>query len=186
MLKKIQAELRKNSDAKAKDSIFKFVPHSQRVYGLKMIVVNDLAGKYKEGGFELVEQLWGAGAFEERLLAAKMLGKIARKDPLRTLELIYRFSDDITDWAVCDTLGMQSPRPINRSHSNEVFELAEKLVASENAWQRRLGIVLVEWYTRDKSFHKRIRDLLARVDGDKEYYVKKAVVWINRNFEKRR
>ena len=186
MLSVIQSELNTFSDERVKVSFRKFVPGSQNIYGVKMPFVNELAKKYKTGGFELAEELWNAGAFEEKVLAAKMLGRIAKGNPGKTLSLIRKFSEDISDWAVCDTLGMQSPKPINKSHAREIFSLSNELIRSKNFWQRRLALVLSEWYTRDKTFHPQIRSLLALVKNDEEYYVKKAVVWINRNFEKKR
>jgi 3-methyladenine DNA glycosylase AlkD len=186
MLKEIQTQLRKHSSPAGKASARKFVPGSRNVYGVRMPVLNDLAKKYKEGGFGLVEQLWRSGSYEERILSAKLLGKIAKKDPDKTMALIKSFSKDISDWAVCDTMGMQSPKPINKSHAKEIFQLANQLITSANFWQRRLALVLAEWYTRDASFHGQIRSLLQKVKDDDEYYVKKAVVWINRNFEKKR
>ncbi len=186
MLKEIQKELKKLSDEKVKSSVKKFIPHLQNSYGVKMPVINVLAKKYKDGSFEIAEQLWKSGAFEERILAAKILGKIAKKNPGRTIALIRKFSEEISDWAVCDTLGMQSPKAINSTHAKEIFSLSNELISSENFWQRRIAIVLSEWYTRDQSYHPQIKNLLSKVKNDKEYYVKKAVIWINRNFEKKR
>jgi 3-methyladenine DNA glycosylase AlkD len=45
---------------------------------------------------------------EEKFLAAKILGRISRKDPELTLALVDKFVDSITNWAVCDTLATQS------------------------------------------------------------------------------
>ncbi len=55
---------------------------------------------------------------------------------------------------------------------------------SQNLWQRRLSLVLAEWYTRDVTHHAAINALINNLQNDKEYYVKKAATWINRNFEK--
>jgi 3-methyladenine DNA glycosylase AlkD len=45
---------------------------------------------------------------------------------------------------------------------------------------------MVEWYTRKGETHKAIKELVGNLENDKEYYVRKAVVWINRNFKKGR
>jgi 3-methyladenine DNA glycosylase AlkD len=65
-----------------------------------------------------------------------------------------------------------------------MFALARKLNYSKDPWQRRLSLVMVEWYTRHANFHKEIKELVKHLEDDNEYYVKKAVVWIKRNFEK--
>ncbi len=183
-LNEIQFILKQKGTEEGKASFQKFVPTSQRVYGVRLPVINDLANQYKKEGVELVGELWESGSFEERLLAAKLLGKLAKKQPQKTLQLIQRFSNDITDWAVCDTLGMQSIKAIAKEYHEEVFALSKKLLVSNNPWQRRLGIVLLEGYTKDKQYHSQIKSHLELVEADKEYYVKKAVDWTKRNLGK--
>ena len=112
------------------------------------------------------------------------LHAIARKDAERSLKLVGNFSSSIGNWAVCDAIGMQALKPLVKSHQHEIFALAEKLNASKDPWQRRLSLVLVEWYTRDKKLHPQIKKLVKSLENDPGYYVKKAVVWINRNLEK--
>lgn len=185
-LKEIQQTLKEYSTPQGKAAFDHFVPGAQKVYGVRLPVINEIVKHCKENLFDLAEQLWKAGAFEEQQIAAKLIGKAAKKNPARALNLIEAFSSGITDWAVCDALGMQAPKKINKSHHKEIFALANKLIHSKNFWQRRLALVLSEWYTRDKSFHSQIKQLIAVVKEDDEYYVKKAIAWINRNFHKRR
>ena len=134
--------------------------------------------------FDLIEQLWNAGALEEKILAVKMLGKIAKKDPERSLQITQIFAKNIGNWAVCDAMGMQGLKPILKTHQKEIFALAWKYNSSKDFWQRRLSLVLVEWYTRDKNCHIEIKQLVKELENDDEYYVKKAIVWINKNFLK--
>jgi 3-methyladenine DNA glycosylase AlkD len=149
-----------------------------------MPVINELAVKYKSGSFELAEELWKAGALEEKLLAVKILGKIAKKDPERSLKIIELFSRNIGNWAVCDAIGMQGLNPILKTHQEEIFDLARKYNQSPDFWKRRLSLVLVEWYTRVKSLRPEIKKLVRALENDDEYYVKKAITWISKNLEK--
>lgn len=185
-LQAIQKILKEKSSPQGKAAHEKFVPGLQKAYGTRAPVLNELARQYKDRDFNLVEQLWQCEHIEEKILAGKLLGKIAKKNPKKTLSLLRKFSKDISDWAVCDTLAMQGPKKINKSHSKEIFQISNSIIVSKNLWQRRFAIVLAEWYTRDKNFHPSIRQLLKKVENDNEYYVKKAVVWINRNFRKGR
>lgn len=183
-LKDIQKILMANSNPEAKASHQKFVPGEEKIYGVRMPFLNELAGQYKSGGFELIEALWKAGALEEKVLAIKMLGKIAKKDPDRSLKMVDLFAQNIGNWAVCDAIGMQGLKPILKTHSKEIFALAKKYNRSPDFWQRRLSLVLVEWYTRIKEMHPEIKKLVKPLENDQEYYVKKAIVWINKNFDK--
>jgi 3-methyladenine DNA glycosylase AlkD len=81
---------------------------------------------------------------------------------------------------------MQSLKPLTKNFADEIFKLAESLNQSSNFWQRRLSLVLVEYFTRDKKYHARIQKLIRSLENDEEYYVKKAIVWMKRNFQKGR
>jgi 3-methyladenine DNA glycosylase AlkD len=184
-LKEIQTILKAKATSEAKKSLEKFVPGTnEKVYGVKTPVLNELANQFKHGGFDLVEELWNAGVFEEKMIAAKMLGKIAKKDPERSLKIVQLFAKNIGNWAICDTIGMQSLKPIVKTHQKEIFALAWKYNSSNDFWQRRLSLVLVEWYTRENALHPEIKKLVTHLLNDEEYYVKKAIVWINKNFSK--
>lgn len=186
LLKKTQEELKKYSTPEAKAATLKFVPNAKKVYGIRTPVLNELAKKYKEGGFELVDELWKSGAFEEQMLAAKMLRHICRKDHGKALRFVKKFSKGVSNWAVCDTLGMQSLKPIAKKIQQEIFDLSKELMQSSNYWQRRLSLVLIEVFTKDKLLHPEIEKRAIAFEKDEEYYVRKAVVWIKRNLKKGR
>ena len=116
----IKQALAAQSDEKAKGAVRKFVPTSQHVYGVRLPLLNLIVKNHREGGFDLAEALWNSGAFEEKLIAAKLLGSSCKKDPERALTLAKKFAAQVSDWAVCDTLGMQGVKGIaleNRSNS---------------------------------------------------------------------
>lgn len=183
-LKKIQQALKEKSNADAIAAYKKFVPGTMKIYGVRTPELNELSKQFKAGGFELIKTLWDAGALEEKLIAVKILQKIAKQDAARALALVQYFAPGIDNWAVCDAIGMQALQTIKKTHQKEIFALAKKYNNSANFWERRLSLVLVEWYTRDESLHTAINKLVAPLKNDKEYYVKKAVVWINKNFTK--
>jgi len=186
LLRQVQDELKEHSTPEAKAAALKFVPNAEKVYGIRTPLLNIMAKKYKEGGFDLVKELWDSGAFEERLLAAKLLNVICKKDPSLSLKLVGSFSKDISNWAVCDTIGMQSLKPVAKKIQKEIFDLSAKLVKSKNLWERRLSLVIIEVFTKDRSLHPEIKKRVKMLENDEEYYVKKAAVWIKRNFEKGR
>jgi 3-methyladenine DNA glycosylase AlkD len=183
-LKEIQKILLSKVEPGTVEFLNKIVPGTRKVYGVKTPVINEIVRKYKVGSFELAEELWDSGALEERIIAIKILEKTGKQDPRRLFRLFRRFSKQIDNWAVCDGMGMQFLRPVVKTHVEEIFALAEKMNVSPDPWQRRLSLVMVEWYTRDKEMHPAIHRLVNNLEGDKEYYVKKAVGWLQRNFKK--
>jgi 3-methyladenine DNA glycosylase AlkD len=181
-------EIQRALTAKASKSniefFLKMVPGQQKIYGVKTPDINLLVQQYKTGSFDLACELWESGALEEKIIAIKIMEKMGKKDPQQLLSLFKRFSKELENWAVCDGLGMQFLRGIVKTHSKEIFAIANEFNRSKNPWQRRLSLVMVEWYTRDRSYHSEIKKLVKNLEKDDEYYVKKAVTWINRNFTK--
>lgn len=184
LLKQVQKELQANATPEAKAAAMKFVPNAQRVYGIRTPVLNVLSKKYKEGGFDLAKELWSSGAFEEKLLAAKLLNVLCKKDPELSLQLVSSFSKDISNWAECDAVGMQSLKPVAKKIQPEIFDLSAKLLKSKNLWERRLSLVIIEVFTKDKSLQPEIMRRIKALENDDEYYVRKAVDWIKRNYKK--
>ena len=184
LLKQIQNELKEQSTPEAKAAAMKFVPNAEKVYGIRTPVLNRMAKKFREGGFDLVKELWNSGAFEEKLLAGKLLNVICKEDPLLSLKLVTGFTKDISDWAVCDCIGMQSLKPVAKKIRHEIFDLSGKLIKSKNLWERRLSLVIIEVYTKDSALQPEIMKRVRTLENDEEYYVRKAVDWIKRNLKK--
>jgi len=170
--------LRKKANKKVKSSFEKFVPSSEKVYGVRVPILNKIAKEIEEPNFGLIEKLWKSGAFEEKLLAIKILGRICKKDSEKTLNLIREFSRGISDWAVCDTLATQGIRKIVKEKKKEIFDLSRELISSKNFWQRRFAIVLLIELSRQGFAKQKIGKLLKKVENDKEDYVRKAGVWL--------
>jgi len=177
-LKEIQKILKSKAKKKDRESTIRFVPTAKKVYGVKAGILNDIVKRVKKSDFDLIEKLWESGAFEERLLAGKILSKISKKDSDKTLRLIKRFSTNISDWAICDILGTQSVRKIVKEKPKEIFKLSEELINSKNLWQRRLAIVLLIELNRQGFSKEKIKKLANKVKEDKEYYVRRVLVWL--------
>jgi 3-methyladenine DNA glycosylase AlkD len=177
----IQRALRDAATEDAAAASRKFVPSAVKVYGVRMPVINDLARKHKAGGLALSQALWRSGAFEERLLAAKLLSSAARKEPTQTLALVEEFSAGVTDWAVCDTLGMQSVKAISARQQTCILEMSRRLIAARAMWQRRLGVVLLTHYAKDAGLRDELIVMVRPLRGDREHYVQKALAWLDRD-----
>jgi len=183
-IKEIQKILAEKSEKRSFEFFKTMVPGNQKIYGVKTPVLNELAKRYKEGGFDLAKRLWNSGSLEEKIIAIKIIESIGKTHPSRVLSLFRQFSKHIDNWAVCDGMGMQFLRGIVTTHQKQIFDLAGKLNRSKDPWQRRLSLVMVEWYSRKGEAHQEIKKLLKNLEKDNEYYVKKAVVWINKSLAK--
>jgi len=184
ILDEIRNKLRSLSSEEAKKAFAKFVPNSQQVYGVRLPQINQLAKEYSAHGFLLIEALWQSGAFEEKMLAVKVLNRTCRKDPDHTLKLLNLFKSYVDNWAICDTLCSEGIRPILKTHSSEVFDLAKKYLDLDVMWIRRMGVVLLIHFAKIPERKEEVRGLIQPLASDKEHYIKKAIVWINRYLDK--
>lgn len=183
-LKEIHQWLLSKADTGNKDFFQKIVPGRQKVYGVKTPGLNAIAKQYQSYSFDLAKELWTSGALEEKIIAIKIIEKTGKTHPEQTLKLFQQFARQIDNWAVCDGLGMQFLRGIVTTHTEEIFLIAEKYNKAKDPWMRRLSLVMLEWYTRKKEHLPRIKKLVTELEQDEEYYVKKAVVWLKKNFAK--
>ncbi|HEY6504163.1 MAG TPA: DNA alkylation repair protein, partial [Chitinophagaceae bacterium] len=183
-LTEIKRILAAKADSKNEAFFQKMVPGRQKIYGVKTPELNLLVKQYKSYSFALAKELWASGALEEKIIAIKIIEKTGKHDPEKVLKLFKEFSKKIDNWAVCDGLGMQFLRGIVKTHAEELFAMAKKYQGSADPWQRRLSLVMVEWYTRHSDHHAEIKKLVKALENDEEYYVKKAVTWLKRNFSK--
>jgi 3-methyladenine DNA glycosylase AlkD len=154
----LKQALAAQSDEKAKGAVRKFIPTSQHVYGVRLPLLNQIVKEHRAGGFELAEALWMSGAFEEKLIAAKLLGSSCKKDSDRALTLAKKFAPQISDWAVCDTLGMQGVKAIAVEKQIELLAWSNKLVKSKSLWDRRLSLVFLTHFVKDRNSGTQIED----------------------------
>jgi 3-methyladenine DNA glycosylase AlkD len=168
-----------------KEFMHKMIPGAQRTYGVAMPVLNQMAREFQDHGFELVEVLWASGAYEERMLAVKMLARLAKKDPQTAIQLTRQYSFDLRDWAICDTLAMGVSKALMKKNKQEILDLSEELLLAPLFWQRRLALVLLECFAKDPSMHAYINVRVNLLAGEKEHYIKKAVVWLRSAMEKK-
>lgn len=122
-LQAIKARLQAEASPEAGKSAAYFIPGIQKQYGVRMPVLNEIANLFKSGGLPLADALWIEGSHEEQLLAARIIGKLGRKDPEAVLEHIERYSAGINNWAVCDALGMQAIHGIRENTRSNYLPL---------------------------------------------------------------
>lgn len=184
-LKEIQKILKREGNLKVKESFEKSIPSAEKIYGVRVPILNSIAKEIEKPDFKLVKELWRSGSLEERLLAAKILGRIANEDREKTLKLVEGFSKDISNWAVCDTLATQGIRKIAGDKSEDIFRISEKYISSKNLWRKRFALILLIEISRAGFDKERIKKLAGKVKEEKEPYIQKAVSWFKKELRKR-
>jgi len=181
ILSEIRQFLEKHKNEKALNAWRKSVLTAKKIHWVYLADINKMIWKWKNWWFELVEILWENSYLEEQLIATKILWKIWKKDPEKTLNLIKNFVNKIDNRAVCDTLATQWIRWIFKIKKKEIFDLAKKFIYQvDNLWIKRFWIVLLINFKKEEDFKDEIKRIIEDLKKENEYYIKKAVDWLKR------
>lgn len=178
------------SDENAMKSIEIAIPSVSNYHGVRGDVLNRISSelaKHIKGKDEvahnLLKYLWKTNSYEERIIVSKVIGKLIKKNPQLWVDFIIDVVPDITNWAVCDTLATQGLEPQTLKDPDKTLSLSDRWVDSNDLFVRRFGVVALRAFKK-APITKKVFELLDRVMGDEEHYIKKAISWILREISK--
>jgi len=137
--------------------------------------------------FALVKRLWHNSSRDERVIAAKVLERMGKRQWAETLELAASFGDDIRNWEECDQLACFGLRYVVQRHPEAVLPHCQIWVRSKNEWTRRFGVAVLTSLPKDKTYRPSEREfaVLDAVMADEAREVQDAVAWALREIGKR-
>lgn len=175
-------------------SAARFIPGLGKSYGVPLPALRIIAAelvkwsqRHPVEAFALVERLWDNGSRDERIIAAKMLERLGKRQWTETLELAASFVGDIRNWEECDQLACFGLRNVVQRHPEAVLPRCETWVQSEDKWTRRFGVAVLTSLPKDKAYRSPDREfaILDAVMADEAREVQDAVAWALREIGKR-
>jgi 3-methyladenine DNA glycosylase AlkD len=172
----------------------RFIPGMGESYGVPLPALRIIAAESVRWSqrclpraFALVERLWRNGSRDERVIAAKMLERLGKREWARTLELAVSFVKDIHNWEECDQLACFGLRYVVQRHPEAVLARCQAWVRDEDKWTRRFGVAVLTSLPKDKGYQPSERDfaVLDAVMTDEAREVQDAVAWALREIGKR-
>jgi 3-methyladenine DNA glycosylase AlkD len=131
----------------------------------------------------LCDALWVTGWREERIVAIALIE--GSKEMLRAVEWprLERWSQDLENWEHVDWLAGITGRLLIADRT--LLGRAKALEASENPWQRRLGLVtLIVAFMKGGVFREELAATAERRQKDAHPLVRRAVVWARDRLKK--
>jgi len=171
-----------------------FIPGMGQSYGVPLPALRIIAAELARWGqrrppqaFALVERLWGNSSRDERVIAAKMLEQLGKRQWAETLELAASFVGDIRNWEECDQLACFGLRNVVQRHPEAVLPRCRAWVQSKDKWTRRFGVAVLTSLPKDKGYRPSEREfaVLEAVMADEAREVQDAVAWALREMGKR-
>ncbi len=183
-LSRLRERLAELATEGARSSYERTVKPKRPIYGVKTPHLNALAKELVPSGLEGVQTLWQGDSYEERLIAAKLIGRLTRKHPEAAWAQIQRMAEELDDWPTCDTLATESIRGLLPEMAETVFEAAIRYWKNNGEWQRRFGLVLLTNYVGDRSRRLALHQAIRDTSTDHRHYVKHAAEWLRRDILK--
>jgi len=171
-----------------------YIPGLGPSYGVPVpalrIIAAELAkwgGRNPTEAFGLVERLWHNGSRDERVIGAKVLERLGKREPEKTLELAASFVTTIRNWEECDQLACFGLRYVVQRRPEIVLPRCRDWVRSEDKWTRRFAVAVLTSLPKDKT-HRPSEEEFAILDAvmaDEAREVQDAVIWALREIAKR-
>jgi 3-methyladenine DNA glycosylase AlkD len=166
------------------------IPGATRAYGTPMTVVRKVARDLARGAdrdaevlFEALDELWD-GAHEEKQLVGKVLERLSKRYPEKTLAAVERYVPSLADWANCDNLACFAMESLALADPEGVIERCLRWVTDERKWVRRFGVVVLRAFEHAPAPPGVFRGVdLLRDEEDPD--VQKGVTWILRDLTSR-
>jgi 3-methyladenine DNA glycosylase AlkD len=172
----------------------RFIPGMGESYGVPVPALRIIAAELARWGqrslsqaLALLERLWRSGSRDERVIAAKVLERLGKRQWAETLELAASFVGDIGNWEECDQLACFGLRYVVQRHPEAVLPRCGAWVQSEDKWTRRFGVAVLTSLPKDKAYQPSEQEfaLLDAVMADEAREVQDAVAWALREISKR-
>ena len=172
----------------------RFIPGMGESYGAPIPALRIIAAELTKWGqrspaaaFALVERLWRNSSRDERVIAAKMLERLGKRQWAETLEVAASFVGSIRNWEECDQLGCFGLRNVVQRHPEAVLPRCRTWVQDEDKWTRRFGVVILISLTQVKTYQPSAQEfaILDAVMADQTREVQDGVAWALREMDKR-
>ena len=175
-----------NEEARAASDRFFKEGEAAKVYGVKTAEVHNIAKAYlrqikeypKEKVFELCEELWKSGYFEEAVIACDWSESQQKKYEPADFFIFERWLNSyVTNWADCDTFCNHTIGLFLMKYPDHVTKL-KKWAKSPNRWVRRGSAVSLIIPARKGLFLNDIIEIAEILLLDKDDLVQKGYGWM--------
>ena len=131
----------------------------------------------------LARRLWAEPVWDLKMVAGRMIAlkRVPADKPI--WNFIVERLPELDGWAVADNLAPAASRCLiaGEKHLDEV----ERWIASAHLWTRRAALVFTLAWMKQARNPERMLGWSARLTGDREWFIQKAIGWRLRELSKR-
>lgn len=170
--------LKSLGDKKYADFNAKIIPDRGKTYGVRNPDLKKVEKSFKksQNAKELYEILDGTDIYDEKLLRGFLVSKIQFNSSIEMFDCIDSYIKCINNWALCDSF-VGSLKNFVKKNKDEFYKKIKIYLKSENEWERRFGLILLNGYFKEEKYIEDIFSILPYINTD-EYYVKMGMSWL--------
>ncbi len=186
ILEELRRELRVSANEKDRLSGERFFKEEIRLYGMKAREVYRISGLYyeevrhlsKNEIFNLCEELWQSGYFEEAAVACEWSYKLRNQYEPGDFRIFEQWVEHyVSNWASCDSLCNHTIGSFIEKYPGYLPEL-KKWAGSSNRWMRRAAAVSLIVPARKGLFLPDIFEIAGLLLTDRDDMVQKGYGWM--------
>jgi len=189
-------QIEEYADPEYAQVISRTIPSKLEVYGLRVFDLRQIVRAWRrthkdvvaEDLLALAEALWDGQSREERMLALELLRHYPQYIPGLAWSSFERCRRDLDNWELTDVLGVGVVGPWVLDDVDARAQHLRDLIADEDVWSRRLGLVGAIGLNRarkDARFPKPTFALMDQVKEERHPMITKAVSWMLRDLSKK-
>lgn len=186
VLSQLRSQLKKNADAKAKESFNRFFKEEVRYYGVKSAKVGEIGRSLfeeiknlpKKEVWVLCEGLLKSGFCEESWIASGWVHRFSGQFAPEDFSVFKRWIDKYIDnWAKCDTFCNHSVGHFIEKYPQYLKNL-KTWAKSKNRWLKRAAAVSLIIPARQGKYLKDVFEISDRLIADQDDMVQKGYGWL--------
>lgn len=188
LLSSLRSLLQSNADPEVRKSSGRFFKKGEEamLYGVPTKLAIQIAKDFskevklmpKREIFEICDQLWRSGYFEEAVIACKLAESLEKQYEPEDFKIFEHWVNNyLTNWADCDTLCNHTIGNFIMMYPDYIGEL-KRWATSENRWTKRASAVTLIIPARRGLFLKEVFEIADILLLDKDDLVQKGYGWM--------
>ncbi|HEX9169110.1 MAG TPA: DNA alkylation repair protein [Roseiarcus sp.] len=151
--------------------------------GMDAAIKETLGDLTQKQALSLCVRLWREPVWDLKIVAGRILTRKSIEPDAKVWAFVTQRLADLDGWAVADQLASVGSRCLIGDPSR--LDAVEAWTRSPHLWTRRAALVFTLPWTKEKRDPERMLGWAARLAGDRQWFIQKAVGWWLRELSKR-
>jgi 3-methyladenine DNA glycosylase AlkD len=142
-----------------------------------------LGGLTQDEALNLCRRLWREPVWDLKIVAGRILARKSIEPDAKVWGFVTERLADLDGWAVADNLATGASRCLIADPGR--LDAVEAWIESPHLWTRRAALVFTLPWAKGERDPERMLGWAARLAGDREWFIQKAIGWWLRELSKR-